>query len=1062
MLRFVFDKNADFAPALQVAPHPLVLIFDDAHRLDEVRRALFPELPCRSGVKLVLALRPGPLDQVKQELLGAGFDTTDIIPAEPIEPMKPLTGEQAMTLVDSALKPEFHHLRHYLRAASLDCPLIAVIGAELINSGALVEADLRVAADVRTRVFASLLDDARAVRAEFGAQQTDDFLRLLALLGPVKLDAAFFEKAAPFVDIASADRVSRLRDALDSAGLLLTTGAGTRVTPDLLSDHLAYDACYDAAGKSRTFAERLLGSFSAEDFPKLIQHLAEAEWQAMSTKPDAASVVEPLWQWFCARFERSTFFDRGEQLQQWGNISRLQPERTLQLAELALSLTTAPEPEDPWHSDYFSHTKSLTWLPKMLGSVAEHHAEFLPRVFDILWKLGKDDPASENNQSHPLSVMHDVIQFKHWKSIEIADAALDWIQRLLAGNEWLHCAHPPPVLFEQWLKPFFATSVEENWNSGRTFHYRSLPLHLQISERARERVRALCRGILRRKDAPLASQLIPTLETGCDIARLGIGGAGFSDDFLEAWDGERLKCLEIFQEMAREFPEPLIHFQIRRALMRDLRYGKDSPGYRDACRELLRSLPETLDLRIARVAFGHDCEEFELDMEDTDSHAVMRAKWETLNGKVSEELHSAFPNGGWFDHLAALDARWWNFRSFQPNFRRLIIHISERHPREALAIAVRLLDDPSHPLAEAFDAIAMSATKADGGERLKLIRSAAASDSETLRAIAVACCAWWRRDGELPEAAWVILISLAPHATTLVAERIAIFVWWNVKTATIRDWHLLAALPFAPDQAGLASNIAARAAELISARKVQPDSESIARFITRFESLETIDGVEIERAFKKLAEAFPVAVFLTLWRRNQARKSGNRAVKTLPYDFHRIPFRDVMNAPEVATIVADFEHRALAGEPLDFDELRLVRRAISQSENPSAWFESAVQRATSEEHLDLLRQLGSVGEEENCALAYPRFAKALLLRARKIGSACYDKMFSRLGSLGGSRGGTDHEPDSKWQSLLEAVERLAQEHSADPELGPLFSAIAKHELSWMDSMRNRRSEDDYE
>ena len=109
-LRFVFDKSADFAPALQVAPEPLVLIFDDAHRLDEVRRALFPDLPRRPGVKLVLALRPGPLEQVMQELLGSGFDTTDIITAEP---MKPLTGEQAMALVDSALKPKFHHLRHY-------------------------------------------------------------------------------------------------------------------------------------------------------------------------------------------------------------------------------------------------------------------------------------------------------------------------------------------------------------------------------------------------------------------------------------------------------------------------------------------------------------------------------------------------------------------------------------------------------------------------------------------------------------------------------------------------------------------------------------------------------------------------------------------------------------------------------------------------------------------------------------------------------------------------------------------------------------------------------------
>ena len=1057
-LRFVFDKSADFAPALQVAPESLVLIFDDAHRLDEVRRALFPDLPRRPGVKLVLALRPGPLEQVMQELLGSGFDTTDIITAEP---MKPLTGEQAMTLVDSALKPEFHHLRHYLRAASLDCPLIAVIGAELINSGALVEADLRVAADVRTRVFASLLDDARAVRAEFGAQQTDDFLRLLALLGPVKLDAAFFEKAAPFVGIASADRVSRLRDALDAAGLLLTTGAGTRVTPDLLSDHLAYDACYDAAGKSRTFAERLLVSFSVEDFPKLIQHLAEAEWQAMSTKPDAGSVVKPLWDWFRARFEQSTFFDRGEQIQQWGNISHLQPERTLQLAEFALSLTTAPAPEQAWCSDYFSHAKSLTWLPKMLGPVAEHHPEFLARVFDILWNLGKDDPNSDNNQSHPLSVMHDVIQFKHWKRFDIAHAALDWIQRLLAGDEWLHCTHSPAVLFERLLQPIFATSVEVHWSSGRTFHFSSLLLHLGNSARIRERVRALCRAVIGRKDARLAIQLIPTLEKGCDIARLGLGG-NVPEKFRDAWNVERLKCFEILEEMAREYPEPLVHFQIRRAVMHDLRYEKDSRQYRDTCCELVKSLPDPLDFRIARAAFGNDWDEFELDLEDPNRHAVMRAKWETLNRKVADGLHAAFPSGQWFEHLAALDARWRSFHSYQPNFRRLIIHLAERHAPEALTVAERLLDNPDHSLADAFDAITMSATKTDGAQRLKLIRAAASSDNETLRAGAVACCAWWRRDEDLPEPAWKILESLAPHATPLVAERIATFVCWNDKKATIRDWRLLVALPFAPDQAALASRIAARAAELIAAGKVQPDADSVAGFIARFESLQSVDGHEIENALEKLAEAFPVAVFLTLWRRNQARKSGNIAIKTLPYDFHRIPFREVMDAPEVTAIVADFEHRALAGEALDFDELRLLRRAIAYSENPSAWLESAVQLAKSEEHLNLLRQLGSVGGEENAALAYPQFARALLLRAREISPACHDEIFSRLLYLGGGRGSTNHEPDAEWKSLLEAVERFTHQYAADPELGPLFAAIAKHERSWIDSMRSRRFDDEDE
>jgi hypothetical protein len=327
-LRFLSDKCTDFGPSLEAAPKPLVLVFDDAHRLDDVRRALFHELPRREAIKLVLALRPGPIGQVMEELLSAGFDSTEITTAE----MKSLTSKETMELVDAALQPAFEKHRHLLLAASRDCPLIAVVGAELINAGALTGSDFWDEVDLKRRVFESLLDDARSVREKFGSLATDDFLRMLALLGPVKLDADFFTKASPFLGMPHAYHVSSLRDALDSVGLLHTTGPGTRVTPDLLFDHLAYTACYDPAGQSRTFAERLLDHFSPGDFPKLMQHLAEAEWRALVEQPDAASVVEPLWKWFRDRFERSSFHDRGEQIQEWANIAYLQPERSLALA----------------------------------------------------------------------------------------------------------------------------------------------------------------------------------------------------------------------------------------------------------------------------------------------------------------------------------------------------------------------------------------------------------------------------------------------------------------------------------------------------------------------------------------------------------------------------------------------------------------------------------------------------------------------------------------------------------------------------------------------------------
>ncbi len=1064
-LRFIFDKAADFGPTLQVAPCPLLLAFDDAHRLEDVRRVLFPELPHRSGIKLVLSLRPGPLGQVMQELLGAGFDTTEIITGEP---MKPLTGEQTMALISAALSPQFSHLRDYLRTASRDCPLIAVIGAELINSGTLVEADLRDAEDVRRRVFESLLDDARDVRTDFGASATDDFLRLLALLGPVKLDTAFYQKAALFLGLTAPDRVSRLRDALDDAGLLLTTGAGTRVTPDLLSDHLAYDACYDKHGMSRSFAERVLEIFSAEQFPRLMQHLAEAEWRAVNQMPGAASIVEPLWQWFRIRFENSTFWDRREQLHDWMNIAHLQPDRTLQLAELALSLKKAParDLEIPGLSDdtWTNHERSLEWLTQMLGPVAEHHSKFVARCFDLLWELGKDDVTSDdhNNRSHPFSVINAVMTYRIWKSVDVHHAGLEWFECLVSGDDWVKSRNSPAVLFERFLHPCFATSIEHRWSSTNAIHVESHPLSFERTGPIRERVRTICEKVLSRRDAHLASQILATLSAGCETARLGYNGK-LTAGYIAGWDVERRKCLAIIETIASDYHEPLIHFQIRRLLMRHVRFGKGSEGFRDACRKVVGLLPDTLDFRIARVAFGHDYDEFQRDTKQADWYQASQARWTVFINGVADETHELFPSCEWLEYLGDLALRWRNFAGFHPNFRRLLMRVAAQHPADALAAAKLLFEHPQHPLAPDFDAIAMSFTKHDVEQRMELIRTAIESDSEVLRASGVACVTWWRNECDLPEAAWKLLESLAPAATPLVAERLAAFAWWNDKSVSLRDWNLLTAIPFTPNQSGLASIIAARAADLVEYAKLKPDAKSVARFLSRFDDVESIPGDTIRRAFQKLAEAFPATVFLTLWKRNEARKVNDKGIVRPSYELDSIPFYKVMEDTTVAEIISDAGTRALKGEELDPDEHHLLHQAILHgSENPSVWFETAVERAETIEALNIILRLSSGLNWTSPAIQFPALARKLLVRARAFGKTCHEDMFRSLTHVGGCRGSTNHEPDEEWKSLLRTLETLAHENAADPELGPLFAAMVTNEKSSMaQTSEHRHGEGNY-
>ena len=186
---------------------------------------------------------------------------------------------------------------------------------------------------------------------------------------------------------------------------------------------------------------------------------------------------------------------------------------------------------------------------------------------------------------------------------------------------------------------------------------RSHLLNLPNTARLRERVLAMCRTVLATRDAHLASQLIPILDKGCDIARLSYSGSP-PQEFINAWDIERLKSLAVLDDMVRDFADPLIHFQIRRTVMRDLRYGRETPVFREACRRVVTAIPESLDLRIVRTAFGNYYDEFERDTDDRDWQTVAKARWETFIREVADATHAAHPDAvAWLSLFASLDVQ---------------------------------------------------------------------------------------------------------------------------------------------------------------------------------------------------------------------------------------------------------------------------------------------------------------------------------------------------------------------------------------------------------------------
>lgn len=1061
-LKFISDDDSEgFGPAIDACAKPLLLVFDDAHRFDEMRRELFGEMPSRKDVKLVLSLRPGPIAQMEVELTDAGFDVSHI---ERPAPLQRLSSEQALELAEEALGEQLSDRhRHRLRHLSRDSPLLAVLAAELLKSGRMVGNDLSNDDSFRVLVFEGLIREADPVKDRFGESQTTDFLRLLAVLSPVDVGKEFKKQAAKFLGSETrSNEVGDLIDALDRVGLLISTGAGIRVTPDLLSDHLAYTACYDKTGHDTTFVERVFEHFSPSQFPRLLQHVAEAEWRAMKEIDSAESVIEPLWNWFLERFRNSCFFDRHRQLDQWANVAHLQPTRTLELAKLAVFLWDAPPSSELqllYDPEWQTHRYVLSALPNLLKPLALSHPEFIADCLDILWMIGKDRPLSAfGNQGHPIITIGEIARYDGGRFPYVQREVLAWIRRFTSNDEWLEFSGGPAWLLLKLVSPFYATIVEQHWNTGRVFHLTSAPVHIDNTAEFREGVITVCRSIIARNSVSLTLAVLDVVGVAIQPARL-LKDSG-AESFQLAWLKERRKTIPVMTEIASKFVQPIIQYKMRSMLRHVLHY--DQTEFRADCRPLFEAIPGSLDLNVFRTVLSGYHEEFARPREDpsVDWQEEAKRHWDNLVNTTVDSLVKATSDpiellsrlAGWERELKEL--------GYVPKFGALLNALAIRYPELSIVMAENLISGPEHSLAWGIGILILSPTSGHPEQRIDLVRRALERRDNELAAGAIECLAWWRREEKLPEEAWGILASTADRASARVAHALTRFIRINDRKAVDSDWQLLASLPSGDDDGGVVQHILDCSEELLRS-DLLPTNAIADAVISKLDHLTSLDGFGIEGGLIQFAIHFPGKVFLLFWRRYLLRKDGRLELKIAPGEVGNLVFGDISSDPEAASALSKLEEIFLQRDEPDYDGIQILNLVVNQRKGGAeSELLRLLNRATTAEQMNRLVSLIKSRDSYPTVLEYPEVTRAFLKKSLGIGRECHKNVFDRLLLLPGGRGFENSNPDEDWTILLNAVEAVGQQFADDPELGSFYSEILKSERDQIKHMQKRGAERD--
>ena len=319
-----------------------VIVVDDAHRRGDLPTLLALSRQRPHMIKLFLSCRPQGLGHLRSQLTQSGFDVHEVVT---LPDVKELSREEVTKLGREALGPGFTELAERLAAATWDCPLVTVVGGQLLAKKAIAPDLLERDEEFRHTVLARFQ---KIIVGEVGDRIDTtlcrNLLELIAAVQPIRLDnEQTLECEAAFLGIGRPKLIGSL-DALEEAGVLLRRGNTLRIVPDVLADHILHQASVTLQGQPTGYADRVFGEFAALCPSEVLRNLSELDWRLRRSGTGASELLGDVWQGIEQQFKEAPNSGRCTILRILEEVAVYQPERTLQLVEYAVQ-NPATKPE---------------------------------------------------------------------------------------------------------------------------------------------------------------------------------------------------------------------------------------------------------------------------------------------------------------------------------------------------------------------------------------------------------------------------------------------------------------------------------------------------------------------------------------------------------------------------------------------------------------------------------------------------------------------------------------------------------------------------------------------
>jgi hypothetical protein len=1002
----------------------VVVVLEDAHRLGDVL-AEVARISSQTSARLVVVTRPQARELVLSELQQNGYleriETPLTLPRWP--------QEQILKLAENVLLPTYRLHAPRLAMLADRCPLFVVMGAALLNAGRLPD-NLTDEREFRERVVKGFVHDFLQSCDATKRERLARLIRLLSFISPVAKGEQLYSKAAHIIECSPLDAAEDF-ELLEAAGLVISNREGIRLYPDLLSDAVLLDACLDQSGRASFLFQRVVTNLSTGEFPALMRNIAQADWEARTKKGATSSLFDPIWSEFEKRFQEESWSGRSTLLREWAAFSVFQPERTIDLAKLALAASDASN----------STVGDRSWMIRQLPAILKPviwHPEHATAALELLWGFDVEEPHSDYEaESNPIAVIAKAASFDN-NNLHVSKTVLDWLTQKLAELASVERIRRQPWILEKLLHPFFARAVEQHWSTGRTFTIRTLPVRVDATRPLRDQALGLTEGFLCSKDQALYRAALPLLGKAISAIDSRFRYEPSAQEY-EQWRVDRIKALEVVERAIATHTDCVIFLlQIRRLLWHRAEYDFDKE-FAKACQAILPEIPDTFELRVVRAFTSSADEEMHVQSGADFNEDYDKAKkyWGDFVGRVADEATRSFPN---LTELFAFLRQQAHAVTacglyFQP--LELILKITNTSAAFCAGVLNNLVGSDD----DIFDgccAMVLSTARAstpaeyDNASKRILANRRSAHVSALLNCIGTT----HRFSGGITQSERETLMNLAEIADGPVLRTLAGIAWIDFQNEPRWAIQMLAKLkPNTEEDAGQVRYALAR---IFERQSQSLDIESVTQCIRNLGEFCLADRMH-ERNLEQVTKRFPRQVYEHL--RDLLDSGASIYLRSLD----EVSFGDFADPEYVEGQLYEQWAKAV-GAGKDYHNRLPLLRCLLWSDTGAS--EKRIQKMIADcknaAELEIAAELVAT-PGSRFVFQYPEIVRSFFIRSKELG--VFDKVPSTLwhSACGGARGFSGGELDPQYHYILQDSEALSKKFGNDPVLASFYREIADAE-----------------